>query len=59
MLELLTGVLPGPDPMPLDVRVALRGSLIIYYLLMLCDEDFAELFMVSALYASAGTLWLL
>jgi len=26
---------------------------------MLCDEDFAELFMVSALYASAGTLWLL
>lgn len=37
-----------PEPIPLDVKVVLIGSPLIYQLLYLLDEDFGELFKVKA-----------
>ena len=37
-----------PDPIPLNVRVALIGERLFYYLLMAYDPDFASLFKVQA-----------
>jgi len=39
---------PKPEPIPLDVKVILVGSPIIYYLLYQLDEDFRKLFKVKA-----------
>lgn len=37
-----------PEPVPLDVKVVLIGSPLIYYLLLSHDEDFQKLFKVKA-----------
>lgn len=41
-----------PEPIPLDVKVALVGSPMIYYLLYAHDEDFGKLFKVQADFGS-------
>lgn len=41
-----------PEPIPLDVKVALVGSPMIYYLLYSYDEDFGKLFKVQADFGS-------
>lgn len=40
-----------PDPIPLDVKVVLLGTPLLYYLLAAYDEDFRELFRVRADFA--------
>ncbi|MCM8746864.1 AAA family ATPase [Thermomicrobium sp. CFH 73360] len=40
-----------PDPIPLDVKVVLLGSPLLYYLLSAYDDDFRELFRVRADFA--------
>ncbi len=52
MLSLITTTSLEPEPIPLDVKVALYGEPQIYYLLYYNDPDFAELFKVSADFAS-------
>jgi lon-related putative ATP-dependent protease len=52
MLSLITTTSVEPEPIPLDVKVALFGDPEIYYLLYYYDPDFAELFKVSADFAS-------
>ena len=37
-----------PEPIPLDVKVVLIGSPLLYHLLYQLDEDFRELFKVKA-----------
>jgi lon-related putative ATP-dependent protease len=37
----------APEPIPLDVKVVLIGSPVLYYLLWAADEDFRELFKVK------------
>jgi lon-related putative ATP-dependent protease len=37
----------APEPIPLDVKVVLIGSPLVYYLLYALDEDFGELFKVK------------
>ncbi|HZU05159.1 MAG TPA: ATP-binding protein [Chloroflexota bacterium] len=37
-----------PEPIPLDVKVVLIGTPLLYYLLYFLDEDFAKLFRVRA-----------
>jgi lon-related putative ATP-dependent protease len=37
-----------PEPIPLDVKIVLIGSPLLYYLLSQRDEDFAELFKIAA-----------
>jgi len=37
-----------PEPIPLDVKVVLVGSPLLYYLLAQHDEDFSELFKIAA-----------
>ncbi|MGE0755695.1 MAG: Lon protease family protein [Pirellulaceae bacterium] len=48
MLSLLSTVSLEPEPIPLDVKVILRGDRLLYYMLFEYDEDFAELFKVAA-----------
>ena len=38
----------GPEPIPLEVKVVLLGSPLLYHLLYQLDEDFRELFKVKA-----------
>lgn len=45
-----------PEPIPLDVKVALVGSPYIYYLLYAYDEDFGKLFKVQADFSSEVAL---
>ncbi len=40
-----------PEPIPLDIKVVIIGSPILYYLLYQYDEDFQELFKVKADFA--------
>ncbi len=47
-LSLLSSVTLEPEPVPLDVKVILIGSPLIYYLLYAYDEDFQKLFKVKA-----------
>ncbi|HWB49262.1 MAG TPA: ATP-binding protein [Stellaceae bacterium] len=47
-LSLATTVSLQPQPIPLDVKVVLVGSPMLYYLLAANDEDFAELFKIAA-----------
>jgi lon-related putative ATP-dependent protease len=47
MLSLITTVSLEPEPIPLDVKVALVGERRLYYLLWQLDPDFAELFKVE------------
>ncbi len=48
MLSLVSTVSLEPEPIPLDVKVALLGDRLLYYLLWNLDPDFAELFKVAA-----------
>jgi lon-related putative ATP-dependent protease len=47
-LSLASTVTLQPEPIPLDVKVVLVGSPMLYYLLSQHDEDFAELFKIAA-----------
>ncbi len=47
-LSLASTVTLQPEPIPLDVKVVLIGSPLLYYLLAQHDEDFAELFKIAA-----------
>jgi lon-related putative ATP-dependent protease len=47
-LSLASTVTLQPEPIPLDVKVVLVGSPLLYYLLSSRDEDFAELFKIAA-----------
>ncbi len=46
-LRLVSTVSLAPEPIPLDVKVVLIGSPVLYYLLYALDEDFGELFRVK------------
>jgi lon-related putative ATP-dependent protease len=46
-LRLVSTVSLAPEPIPLDVKVVLIGSPLLYYLLYAVDEDFPELFKVK------------
>jgi len=46
--QLVRSVTPVPEPIPMQVKVILRGSSSIYYALYAYDEDFAKLFKVLA-----------
>jgi len=48
MLSLVTAVSLEPQPIPLDVKVALVGERMLYYLLSSLDSEFDELFKVAA-----------
>jgi lon-related putative ATP-dependent protease len=48
MLSLISTVSLEPEPIPLDVKVALVGDRLIYYTLSEYDPDFNELFKVQA-----------
>jgi lon-related putative ATP-dependent protease len=48
MLSLISTVSLEPEPIPLDVKVALFGDRLLYYLLWQLDPDFGELFKVAA-----------
>lgn len=48
MLSLVTAVSLEPEPIPLNVKVALVGERSLYYLLSSLDSEFDELFKVAA-----------
>jgi lon-related putative ATP-dependent protease len=48
MLSLISTVSLDPEPIPLDVKVALVGDRTLYYLLYQMDPEFGELFKVAA-----------
>jgi lon-related putative ATP-dependent protease len=48
MLSLVSTVSLEPEPIPLDVKVALVGERMLYYMLWQLDPDFADLFKVGA-----------
>ena len=48
MLSLISTVSLEPEPIPLDVKIALMGDRMLYYLLSQLDPDFRELFKVQA-----------
>jgi lon-related putative ATP-dependent protease len=47
-LSLISTVSLEPEPIPLDLKVALIGDRMIYYLLWQLDPEFAELFKIAA-----------
>jgi len=47
-LSLISTVTLEPEPLPLEVKVVLIGSPLLYYLLLAYDEDFQKLFKVKA-----------
>ena len=51
MLGMLSTVSLEPEPIPLDVKVALLGDRMLYYLLSQSDPEFSELFKVQADFA--------
>ena len=48
MIGLMSTVTLEPEPIPLDVRVALVGDRLLYFLLVAYDPEFATLFKVQA-----------
>ena len=48
MLSLVSTISLEPDPVPLDIKVALYGEPLLYYLLYQLDPDFVDLFKVEA-----------
>ena len=48
LLSLMSAETLEPDPMPLNVKVALVGNRLLYYLLCQLDPDFPQLFKVAA-----------
>lgn len=51
MLGMLSTASLEPEPVPLDLKVALLGDRILYYLLSQADPEFGELFKVQADFA--------
>jgi lon-related putative ATP-dependent protease len=51
-LSLLSTATLEPEPLPLQVKVVLVGTPVLYYMLRYYDEDFAKLFKVRAEFAS-------
>ncbi len=51
MLSMISTVSLEPEPIPLDVKVALFGDRMLYYLLAQADPEFNELFKVEADFA--------
>ncbi len=51
-LGLLSTVTLEPEPIPLNIKIVLVGTPVLYYLLRAYDEDFAKLFKVRAEFAS-------
>ncbi len=51
MLGMLSTVSLEPEPIPLNVKVALLGDRLLYYLLSQADPEFSELFKVQADFA--------
>ncbi|HRW08517.1 MAG TPA: ATP-binding protein [Caldilineaceae bacterium] len=51
MYNLISTVSLEPEPIPLQVKVALIGDAVLYYLLSAHDPEFAELFKVAADFA--------
>ncbi|MGD2049382.1 MAG: ATP-binding protein [Chloroflexota bacterium] len=47
MLSIVSTISLEPDPIPLDVKIALYGEPLLYYLLYQLDPEFAELFKVE------------
>lgn len=52
-LGLVSTVTLDPEPIPLDVKVVMVGTHLLYYLLRSHDEDFAKLFKVRAEFATS------
>jgi len=52
-LGLLTSVTLEPDPIPLNIKIYLVGTPLLYYMLRSYDEDFAKLFKVRAEFAAS------
>ena len=48
MLSQISTITLEPQPIPLDVKIALLGDRLLYYLLAQADPDFEELFRVAA-----------
>ena len=48
LLSMASTVSLQPEPIPLDVKVVLLGSSLLYYLLSGADDDFKELFKIAA-----------
>jgi lon-related putative ATP-dependent protease len=48
MLSVISTVSLDPEPIPLNVKIAMIGDRMLYYLLYQLDPDFRELFKVSA-----------
>jgi lon-related putative ATP-dependent protease len=48
MLSVITTVTLEPQPIPLNIKIALFGDRLLYYLLLQYDPDFPELFKVQA-----------
>lgn len=48
MLSLISTISVEPEPIPLNVKIALLGDRLLYYMLWQLDPDFAELFKVAA-----------
>lgn len=51
-LGLLSTETLEPEPIPLDLKIVLVGTPLLYYLLRIYDEDFSKLFKVRAEFAS-------
>jgi lon-related putative ATP-dependent protease len=51
MYNLISTISLEPEPIPLDVKVALLGEPMLYYLLAQADPDFGDLFKVAADFA--------
>lgn len=51
-LGLVPSVTLEPEPIPLQIKIVLVGTPILYYLLRMYDEDFAKLFKVRAEFAA-------
>jgi lon-related putative ATP-dependent protease len=48
MLSMISTISLEPEPIPLDVKIALYGDPLLYYLLYQLDPEFSELFKVEA-----------
>ncbi len=48
MFSLISTISLEPEPIPLDVKIALYGERLLYYLLWQLDPEFADLFKVQA-----------
>ncbi len=47
MLSLISTISLEPEPIPLDIKIALIGDRLLYYLLSIYDPEFSELFKIE------------